>query len=341
VTSDHGDAFNEHGFINHAQALYFELLHVPLIVHVPNIEPRLVEGPVSPLDVLPTLADLAGVALDDRSLEGESLVPQLFYGKDARDRVVFAETNYPKPIRAVVADGWKLVYKLKDNAYELFDLKRDPREQKNLWPGGEPAAFERLKGYLDDWLERVYYARDPEANQTMAKLKDVLLDAVPRPRRPIDGSFDDGAIEVIGVDVTEVARPGEKLDVVVYLRAERRPSADFLFQVEARPADPATAPRATSSLLRATAQGALPTSRWRDGEFIRDRFQVRIPNSWAGGTIVLGLRMADRQRKAAPIGGAQVSGAPELLELTRVEVAQVPVQPVSPPARGSQAGKAP
>lgn len=342
VTSDHGDAFNEHGFINHAQALYFELLHVPLIVYVPNVEPRLVEGPVSPLDILPTLADLAGVSVDDQELEGESLVPQLFYGKDARDRVVFAETNYPKPIRAVVADGWKLVYKLKDNAYELFDLKKDPREQKNLWPGGEPAAFERLKGYLDDWLERVYYARDPEANQTMAKLRDVLLDAVPTPRQALAASFDGGAIEVLGVDVDAAgARPGDKLDVAVYLRTVRRPSADFLFQVEARPTDPTRAPRSTTSLLRATAQGALPTSRWRDGEFIRDRFQVRVPQSWAGGAIVLGLRVADAQRKATPVTGAKVAGAPELLRLVEVPVAQAPVTPGTPPGKGIPPGKAP
>ncbi len=44
LTSDHGDGFNEHGFINHGQALYRELLHVPLIVFVPNLTPREVAG---------------------------------------------------------------------------------------------------------------------------------------------------------------------------------------------------------------------------------------------------------------------------------------------------------
>ena len=39
VTSDHGDGFNEHGFINHGIALYRELLHVPLIFYVPDNEP--------------------------------------------------------------------------------------------------------------------------------------------------------------------------------------------------------------------------------------------------------------------------------------------------------------
>src|SRR5690606_10086386 len=80
LTSDHGDGFNEHGFINHGFALYRELLHVPLIVFVPNVEPRVVPGPVSPLDIMPTLIDLCGLEPPPgASFEGESLVPQLFY----------------------------------------------------------------------------------------------------------------------------------------------------------------------------------------------------------------------------------------------------------------------
>src|SRR5262249_11366759 len=47
VTSDHGDGFMEHGFINHGMALYRELLHVPLLVYVPELAPRRVAGVVS------------------------------------------------------------------------------------------------------------------------------------------------------------------------------------------------------------------------------------------------------------------------------------------------------
>jgi choline-sulfatase len=340
VTSDHGDGFNEHGFINHAQALYFELLHVPLVVYVPNIEPRVVPGPVSPLDILPTLADLVGVDVTARGLEGESLVPQLFHGRDARERVVFSETNYPKPQRSVVAAGHKLIYKLKDNVYELYDLARDPHEQKNLWPSGAPAAFDRLKGYLDDWLERVYYARDPEANQAMAKLKDVLLDAPPTPDFPVTGSFDDGAIQLLGLDVSpRQARAGDKVDVSVYLRAARRPSGSFLLQLEGRPSPaPATLPRTVTSLLRPAAGGALPTERWRDGEIIRDRFQLRLPPGWGGPgehRLVLGLRMSTSQRKPMKPEGERVAGAPELLRLG--EIALVPGAAPPPPLAPTKA----
>jgi choline-sulfatase len=325
VTSDHGDAFGEHGFINHGQALYFELLHVPLIIYVPNLAPRLVPGPVSPIDILPTVADLIGAEVGDLGLEGESLVPQLFHGRDARDRVVFAETNYPKPIRAVITAGHKLVYKLKDNVYELYDLAADPREQRNLWPDGAPAEFARLKGFMDDWLERVYYARDPESNQAMTKLADVLLRSPPSPAVRLSGAtLDGGAIEVLGIDLGQAqATPGGKLDVAVYFRAAQRPAADLLFQVEARP-QPAAAgqPRGATSQLRATAGGVLPTSRWRQGEYVRDRFQVRIPDRWAGGAVVLALRVAGADRQPmTPAGGQTLDGEPTLLRLTELPLA--------------------
>src|SRR5690606_17427876 len=152
----------------------------------------------SPMDIFPTVVDLLGLDLGDHHLEGESLVPQLFHGRDATDRVVFAETNYPKEIRAVITASHKLVYKLKDNLYELYDLAADPAEQNNLWPRGDVAAFERHKRLLDDWLERVFYQRDPVANQAIRKLGDVLLDGPPNPERPAEGTLDDGAIEIIG-----------------------------------------------------------------------------------------------------------------------------------------------
>jgi arylsulfatase A-like enzyme len=80
VTSDHGDGFKEHGFENHGFALYRELVHVPLLFYVPENEGRVVPGPVSNIDIMPTLADLIGVDIGDPTVEGESLIPQIFYG---------------------------------------------------------------------------------------------------------------------------------------------------------------------------------------------------------------------------------------------------------------------
>jgi arylsulfatase A-like enzyme len=73
VTSDHGQEFQEHGFMFHGKGLYWNLLHVPLIVqwsgHLRSAE-RI--SHVAPLQSLPaTLLELAGIS--DSSLPGPSL----------------------------------------------------------------------------------------------------------------------------------------------------------------------------------------------------------------------------------------------------------------------------
>jgi arylsulfatase A-like enzyme len=339
VTSDHGDGFNEHGFTNHGAALYRELLHIPLIVFVPNLPAREVGGAVSPLDLLPTLIDLCGLAPEGAEFEGESLVPQLFYGQDASERVVFAETNAARILRAAVTGRHKLVYDLKANVYELFDLRADPWEKKNLWPRGGQAGFDEMKRYLDDWLERVYFARDPDTNQAMAKIADYLLTAPPDPKVRLDGaSLDAGAIEVLGFEGDkESYRPGEKAELSVYFHAVRRPSGDMQFQIEAWRAGADVKKPSAKSSMKATAGGLLPTSRWRDGEFVRDRIKLRLPEAWGdppGGVVTVGLRVQTaRGKKPVAHRGPSREGAPDVLVLGEITLDPPAPKSAVPPGK--------
>src|SRR5690606_32847909 len=129
------------------------------------------------------------------------------------------------------------------------------------------------------------------------------LAAPPSPEHLADGTLDDGAIEIVGFDVEPDATvAGKPVEVAVYFRVVRRPSAAFKLQVEARPArPPAGAPRVASSALRSAGQGVLPTSRWRPGEFVRERFKVRIPAAWAAagaapGPLALSVELAPDRR---------------------------------------------
>jgi arylsulfatase A-like enzyme len=302
ITSDHGEGFGEHGDINHGMSLYRELIHVPLIVYVPGLPPRRVDGPVSVIDIFPTMADIAQIDISDLALEGESLVPQLFYGEDARGRVVFAETNWPDPLRAIVSADYKLVYNLKNNFYELYDLTEDPWEKRNL-AKGEPPALDEMRDQLDAWLERVYYNRDFEANQAMLHLQATLLQAPPSPTHPVRGvTLENGAIEVLGFDVGEEdARPGETLDIALYFAVHDVPQADYLFQVQGHDDRERTA----RSGLRITANGTFPSSRWRPGEFVRDELPVRLPRRLEGDSLTLALRV--EARGDAPV---ELSGEP-------------------------------
>lgn len=88
VTSDHGEEFLEHGFVEHAWTVYPESIHIPLIVSAPATLPaQRVATPVSLVDVFPTLLELLDIPYarpDLRGLplflrEGSSWAPRTFH----------------------------------------------------------------------------------------------------------------------------------------------------------------------------------------------------------------------------------------------------------------------
>lgn len=343
ITSDHGDGFKEHGFINHGQALYRELLHIPLIFYIPDLPPARVPGAVSPIDIFPTMAELAGADTSELDVEGESLIPQLFYGKDAHDRVVFSETNWPKPLRAAITSKHKLIYKLQSNTYEFYDLVNDPWEKRNIYNQADTQALGQMKEYLDSWLERVYYARDPVMNQAAGKLESYIVRTPPNPQVTTRGiAFDDGHIQVLGFDSknkTAPYKPGDKAEISVYMNVVERPSNDFRLQLQIWPMDETgervvVKPPWTKSGLRTTARGLFPSSRWRDGEIIKDTFRVTIPKGWDQGIrLGVGLRvtMNDKRTKLL-ITGQKTKGDKFLVVLGDVPFqATTASQPPSTP----------
>jgi arylsulfatase A-like enzyme len=370
VTADHGDGFNEHGFINHGQALYRELLHVPMIIYVPDNAPRVVQGAVSPLDLVPTVADLTGIDVSDLAFEGKSLVPQLFYQRDEPDRVVFSETNWPKRLRSATSAAWKLIYNIDDNLYELYDLTADPWEKVNV-ASKDKDAYAKLKEQLDAFLERVVFARDPANNQIAMRIAEVLLSGPPQIKHPItDVAFDDGRIEVLGWEPETPGpyKPGDKLYAKVYFAVHDTPSAAFRLQLEAWPISGPLDPRAAQpsqvarSPMRLTLDGLFSSDRWKKGDFIRERIGLFVGNDWkAGDQLAIGLWMAATSgKRATPTGptvandaGVTVLGAvpfappPPPAGQAPVPIPAVPVPPaptappaLPPPPTGPRAGSA-
>ncbi len=76
-TSDHGDYMGDHRMIRKGPHLYEALTHVPLIFRWPSrIAPKETHALVSNIDVMPTVAELAGILLS-RGVEGQSFAPIL------------------------------------------------------------------------------------------------------------------------------------------------------------------------------------------------------------------------------------------------------------------------
>lgn len=149
-TSDNGFFWNEHK-LGDKRAAYEEAIRVPMVARYPRlIKPGTqVEPMVLDVDFAPTFLELAAAGSKPPVLHGRSLV-SLLDGttRDWRTTALFeynlepAYFNVPS-WRAVRTDRWKYIhYPDKPGADELYDLKLDPHEMKNLI--ADPASAERL-----------------------------------------------------------------------------------------------------------------------------------------------------------------------------------------------------
>jgi choline-sulfatase len=137
LTSDHGTEFYEHKRFDHGFTLYDELIHVPLVIKLPKVKAgKMINDQISSIDVMPTILDLLDVKMPENAknqLRGASLVPAFKSKAVAKD--VYSETDYRQYTykRSVITkDGWKFIYTLEDKSRELYNIRKDPKELKNL-----------------------------------------------------------------------------------------------------------------------------------------------------------------------------------------------------------------
>lgn len=151
--SDHGDYCGAHGNLSKGVAPYEELLRVPLVFRWPGhfSAGATCEELVTHMDILPTLAEAAGVDIPDE-IDGATLGP-LLSGEPSewRDHVVITHHGNAFGLctmRAVITNDYKYVYWPYDTA-ELYDRQADEWEMENRI--NDPAfrsVAERLHGML-------------------------------------------------------------------------------------------------------------------------------------------------------------------------------------------------
>jgi arylsulfatase A-like enzyme len=134
--ADHGESWGERfadkgdvgGMYHlHGSALHDEILHVPLIVSAPGLEPGVVESQVRTIDLAPTVLELAG--LPGQPADGSSLL-SLTRGEERADSTALAMTSDRGVLSqiAVRRPPWKLIRPLGPGAETAFRLDLDPRE---------------------------------------------------------------------------------------------------------------------------------------------------------------------------------------------------------------------
>lgn len=166
-TSDHGMSVGRHGLMG-KQNLYEHTWRVPFIVKGPGITAgKRVKGNIYLLDVLPTLCDLAGIAIPE-SVEGTSFKPILNGEKETVREVMYGVySGGTKPgMRTVKKGDWKLIkYDVMDGSVretQLFNLAENPHEY--------------LKEHHKEGEMQTNLAENPKYAEKLAEMEQLLLE---------------------------------------------------------------------------------------------------------------------------------------------------------------------
>ena len=171
-TTDHGFYFGEHGGLfgkmssdkssdgtlqpySDAESmwtyspLFEELIHLPLLIHVPGLSPRVYNGLSSAVDVMPTVLDLMEMEIPP-FVQGWSLLSRMqnpsFPGREyVVSSIPFANPGDPVhsvdnflrtlsdyPVTTITSGEWSLLYSPNAGLSELYNLDSDPKQLKNV-----------------------------------------------------------------------------------------------------------------------------------------------------------------------------------------------------------------
>ena len=167
--SDHGDMLGERG-LWFKMNFYEGSARVPLMICAPQMKPGKIADPVSNVDILPTLCDLAGVDMSEIMpwTDGESLLKMASGAKRSKPVTIeyAAEASYA-PLVCIREGNYKFNHCELDPP-QLFDLAADPHELENL--AENPANAGLVAGYMEQVRAQWDMAAfDAEVRQSQAR----------------------------------------------------------------------------------------------------------------------------------------------------------------------------
>jgi len=179
LTADHGEEFYEHGSWGHSwNQLHKEGTRVPLMIKSPQQSQASQEKAfTSHIDIAPTLLDFANAPVPEKMI-GSSLNQSK---KSGNENVLYTEMlGHAKSYRyrlSIIKWPYKYLYDGDNDKCLLFDLSKDPEEQKNLYRKScsiskdfdrlrlkhiSKGALEALKGNLELSEDTLYYDLDDD-----------------------------------------------------------------------------------------------------------------------------------------------------------------------------------
>ena len=136
-TSDHGDFWGQHGLTAKAIHHYEDLLRVPLIVSMPGTVPAGVtsDSLQSTVDLAPTFLSFSGLPIPRRMTGLDAREAWIGKKNCHRDHVIVENRHNPTTMnmKTYIEDRYKITVHYNRSYGELYDLREDPGELKNLW----------------------------------------------------------------------------------------------------------------------------------------------------------------------------------------------------------------
>jgi len=154
--ADHGDCLGNHGLWG-KNTFYEDSTNIPFIIIPTNDCDKLTPGStdnrlVELKDVMPTLLEMAGIAIPD-TVEGDSLLDNTFnreyvYGELWEDK---------RATRMIRWKNYKLIYCPVNNCSQLFDLEKDPCETVDLAQNNQ---YGEIRKTMEAMLVSKLYGKD-------------------------------------------------------------------------------------------------------------------------------------------------------------------------------------
>ncbi len=171
LTSDHGECLGDHRICFGHRWVYDSTTRVPLVIICPRMDKGMrIDRVTQHVDIAPTIFDLLGVG-KPADLEGDSLLP-LINGEDDHYPYAHLFATYPDLRRGIRTGRHKYIEHLPGcpryldwPVRELYDLQRDPLEERNIIDSESDLASE-LRWTMAEWLKSKLKGRpDPMVEQ--------------------------------------------------------------------------------------------------------------------------------------------------------------------------------
>ncbi len=277
VTGDHGEGFGEHDIDLHGYHLYAAQTRVPLIIRVPGIAPRRSQEPAGHVDIMATLANLAG-APSTADMMGQSLLGAIA-GKD-EDRMVPQQLSYEgkHEMRAGVGKDCHVIYNVSpDTSWEVYRLDEDPGETRDLADSGDCAST------------RDAFSRWYDQSEVPAGATEALLAARPPIAAPLDADLGD-SVRLLEVTGPPNAKRGDVITLTWTFEAKGKIRGDWRMFVHVEGPG--------KFFFNGDHRPVRPFEWWKAGQYIRYTTSVIVPRNAPTGPFTVWAGMFDPKRRA-------------------------------------------